>query len=347
MKRKLLLLIVTMLVLALAACGGSAAESPAAAETVADAALAAPVVEQNAAVEPASDSAVAEAAAQVAAVAAAAEPVAALSAAYPSALPVESQLAFGTLQLESTDQAITADQATALLPLWQALVALRDSGTAADVELAAVASQIEANMTPAQLGIIAALQLTEDSLNELLASGALGMSLGGRGQGQGQSQGMGPGGGMGRAGGGLGQGMGGGPGGELGIEVSPEMMATRMAELEASGGSAVTQMGPAMVVRLLEAKTGQFEPGFGPFAAALAAASDATGLDADAIRAELAAGQTLRQIIAANGGDVAAARDAIIAALGDLPQAGEQDLAAWADELLDGQGAGGSAAPQN
>ena len=37
---------------------------------------------------------------------------------YPDALDVRSQLALGTMQLEGTGNAVTAEQAQALLPLW-------------------------------------------------------------------------------------------------------------------------------------------------------------------------------------------------------------------------------------
>ena len=50
---------------------------------------------------------------------------------YPDALSVRNQLSLGTLRLEGTANAITAAQATSLLPLWQALKTLSASSTSA------------------------------------------------------------------------------------------------------------------------------------------------------------------------------------------------------------------------
>ena len=46
------------------------------------------------------------------------------------------QLAIGTLLLEETAYAVTAEKAAELLPLWQAAQTLSDSGSAARVEMA-------------------------------------------------------------------------------------------------------------------------------------------------------------------------------------------------------------------
>ena len=43
-----------------------------------------------------------------------------LDTSYENALPVSSQLALGIFQLEETEDAVTSEQASALLPLWQA-----------------------------------------------------------------------------------------------------------------------------------------------------------------------------------------------------------------------------------
>jgi hypothetical protein len=84
-----------------------------------------------------------------------------LNASYPNALSVPDQLSLGTLRLEGTEQAISAEQAKALLPLWQAIQAGTFTLTA---EQNAVYAQIEAQLSPAQLGAIAALELTEQDL---------------------------------------------------------------------------------------------------------------------------------------------------------------------------------------
>ena len=79
---------------------------------------------------------------------------------YAGALDVSSQLALGTLELEGTEDAVTPEQAAALLPLWQAL----QGGVTAQAEVNAVLAQIERTMTPEQLAAIAAMQLTQDDL---------------------------------------------------------------------------------------------------------------------------------------------------------------------------------------
>jgi hypothetical protein len=83
-----------------------------------------------------------------------------LSTSYPDALDVSAQLALGTMQLEETDQAVTPEQATALLPLWQAL----RGGVTNQVEVDAVLKQIEGTMDQEQLQAIAGMQLTQESL---------------------------------------------------------------------------------------------------------------------------------------------------------------------------------------
>lgn len=94
----------------------------------------------------------------------AAEPVAGLSEEYDDALSVRNQLTYGTLRLEGTANAVTADQAAKLLPLWQALQALDASSTTATEETAAVQAQIVSTMTPAQVSAIAAMRLTNAAL---------------------------------------------------------------------------------------------------------------------------------------------------------------------------------------
>ena len=83
---------------------------------------------------------------------------------YADALSVRNQLALGALRLEGTANAITAAQATKLLPLWQALKTLAASSTTATEETTAVQNQISAAMTPAQISAIAGLKLTNAML---------------------------------------------------------------------------------------------------------------------------------------------------------------------------------------
>ena len=92
-----------------------------------------------------------------------------LSVDYADAASLRNQLAFGTLQLESSPEAVTAEQAQALLPLWQAIVALNGAETTATEELTAVQDQIAEALTPAQLRAIAGQQITNAALTAFYA----------------------------------------------------------------------------------------------------------------------------------------------------------------------------------
>lgn len=91
-----------------------------------------------------------------------------LSTSYTGALPVVSQLAAGTLSLEGGNLAISAEQAAALLPLWQAYRALSLSDTTAPAELEALTNQIIATMTSAQIDAINGMQLKQADLGTLM-----------------------------------------------------------------------------------------------------------------------------------------------------------------------------------
>ncbi|MFB0536344.1 MAG: hypothetical protein ACETWR_15320, partial [Anaerolineae bacterium] len=171
---------------------------------------------------------------------------------YPDAVPVTIQLLVGTLLLEETPKAVTAEQAQELLPPWQMLRALQGSGTAAQVEIEAVLNQIQAAMTPEQLAAIEEMRLTTTSMREMAQE--LGFGRGG-GEGEGSSGGQGggfrPPAGMEPPGG---RGPGGGmiPGGMQ--DLSPEERATAMAERMSSGfGIALMDV----LIELLEARAGE------------------------------------------------------------------------------------------
>ena len=88
---------------------------------------------------------------------------------YDDAASVRNQLAFGTLALEGTSQAVTPAQAQALVPLWQALVGLSGTETTAPEELTAVQDQITGAMTAEQLQAIAAQRITNATLSTFYA----------------------------------------------------------------------------------------------------------------------------------------------------------------------------------
>lgn len=103
----------------------------------------------------------------------------ALDTAYEGALDAASQLALGTLMLEESEYAVSAEQAADLLPLWQIL-----SGSAIEGELerAAVLRRIESTMTASQVAAIREMRLTQESIQAWMQ--ASGMQVGGsRGQG--------------------------------------------------------------------------------------------------------------------------------------------------------------------
>lgn len=88
---------------------------------------------------------------------------------YEDATSVRNQLALGTLKLEGTAQAVTPEQAQALLPLWQAMVALTGNTMTVPEEMDAVENQLLAGMTPEQLKAIDDLQITNTTVNEFYA----------------------------------------------------------------------------------------------------------------------------------------------------------------------------------
>lgn len=70
------------------------------------------------------------------------------------------RLALGTLRLEGTAQAVSAEQARELATLWRAYRALSQSDTAVAQEVEALVNQIEAAMTAPQRETITAMNLS-------------------------------------------------------------------------------------------------------------------------------------------------------------------------------------------
>lgn len=155
-------------------------------------------------------------------------------------------LLLGTLKLDGTAQAVTAEQAKELLTLWQVYQSLSTSDTAASAEITALEKQIEETMTKEQMQAIQAMNLTPQDSFAILQQMGLG---GGRGQSSNNSANrqnnngnnfMPPGGGAppdGGGGGFPGQGDGGGQG------FSPEQIATAQAARSQSGGGNFMQSG--------------------------------------------------------------------------------------------------------
>jgi len=153
-----------------------------------------------------------------------------LNAAYENALSIQLQLSIGTFSLEGTDLAVGAVQAADLIPLWQVLKGLTESGSAAQEELDALIVQIEETMTSKQIASIASMQLTREDMGAIMQEYAL---MGERADGQTPPEGFTP--GQGRGGSDVPGLEGGGGGGGNTDGMSPEQIATARAEREASG----------------------------------------------------------------------------------------------------------------
>jgi hypothetical protein len=85
-----------------------------------------------------------------------------------AALPTATELIVGTLKLEGTDQAVTADQAKELLMLWQVYQELSNNDTAAQAEFDGLIDQIQGTMTAAQIQAITAMKLTQSDVFALM-----------------------------------------------------------------------------------------------------------------------------------------------------------------------------------
>ena len=142
------------------------------------------------------------------------------------ALSVEMQLVVGSLILEESDKAVTAELASSLVPYWKMYLSLAESDTTAPEEMDAVMSEIQALMTQDQVSYIAGLLLTQESMTILLNDSGIMEQLSlesmGTGDGTGERpEGMVP-----------GSGAGAGAGKE---GMDPELIATMQAEREEEG----------------------------------------------------------------------------------------------------------------
>jgi uncharacterized membrane protein YgcG len=130
----------------------------------------------------------------------------------PASMPVEMKLAIGTLKLEGTQNAVTAEQAKNLLPLRQALKSISTSDNAAQEEINALYTQIEESMSADQVKAIEDLTWTQEDLAALRET--YGIQSGGPG----------------------------GPGGNR-PTVSADQRSTMQAQFQASGGQGGRQGG--------------------------------------------------------------------------------------------------------
>jgi hypothetical protein len=75
-------------------------------------------------------------------------------------LPIETQLAVGTLKLSGTEQDVSTKQAEELIVYWQVYEELSQSETSAQAEVDALIAQIQEAMTGEQIQAIAAMEIT-------------------------------------------------------------------------------------------------------------------------------------------------------------------------------------------
>jgi hypothetical protein len=134
----------------------------------------------------------------------------------PGSMDPTNALALGTLKLEGSEHAVTAEQAAELLPLWQAIQSGALQGSA---ETEAVLRQIEGKMTAEQLAAIEAMDLTFQDIQTWMEKQGIEMPA--------------PTGGQPQPGADMPARPGGGPGGDGTFgDMSEEERATRMAEMD-------------------------------------------------------------------------------------------------------------------
>lgn len=92
-------------------------------------------------------------------------------------LPATTQLIVGTFKLEETENAVTAEQAAELLPLWQTMQVLSQNDTVAKQETKALVTQIQETMTVEQMQAITAMKLTREDMMAVMQE--QGMAMGG------------------------------------------------------------------------------------------------------------------------------------------------------------------------
>jgi hypothetical protein len=91
-------------------------------------------------------------------------------------LPAATLLLVGTFKLEETDNAVTAEQAADLLPLWQVYSELLTSDTAAQEEIEGLVEQIQETMTDEQMQAIEGMNLTQRDVFALMQANGAGMN---------------------------------------------------------------------------------------------------------------------------------------------------------------------------
>ena len=88
-------------------------------------------------------------------------------------LPIAAQLAVGTLKLAGTNQAVTAEQAEALLVYWETYKQLTQSDTAAQAEYDGLIAQIEETLSAEQLQAITDMNITQQDVFSSMQGGTV------------------------------------------------------------------------------------------------------------------------------------------------------------------------------
>lgn len=91
---------------------------------------------------------------------------------------IQSNLAVGTLKLEGTGLAVTAEQARELLPLWKAVKVLGSSDTISQEEIQALYDQIQETMSAGQIQAISQMSLTQEDMATLMSDLGIDMRAG-------------------------------------------------------------------------------------------------------------------------------------------------------------------------
>ena len=161
------------------------------------------------------------------------------------------KLAIGTLKLEGTENAITPEQASDLLPLWQVYLSLVDSDTAAQAEIDGLVDQISTTLTDSQHQAIDDMQLSQPDMMSVMQE--MGISMGNRPQSASDSEQSGNSGGFPGGGDGFAPPDGGGmPSGDMPSGGNmPTLSEDQIATAQASGGA--PGMGSSIPTPLIEA----------------------------------------------------------------------------------------------
>lgn len=114
-----------------------------------------------------------------------------LDTSYENALSIRLQLTLGSLKLTETNTPLSAEQSQVMLPLWQALINMNQTGNSAQAEVNAILQQIEAAFSPEQLASIREMRLVSSDIQTWASANGVTMGNGSGQVGSGQGGGSG------------------------------------------------------------------------------------------------------------------------------------------------------------